>query len=175
MSQIQDTGVDAPYAEFMSRAYAMELEAAERYGQFAEQLEAHNNQEVGALFRKLAKVEALHAKRILIDMRWPNPPSSAVRHQWPAGEAPETGAFEELHYLMQPYHALQIALQCELRAQKYFEAIASSDAPPSVRKAAAEMAEEEREHVTMVKEWLAKLPKPQNGWDYDPDSPNISD
>lgn len=175
MSQTKETGLDTPYAEFMSRAYAMELDAAERYAQFAEQLESHNNREVAALFRKLAQVEGLHAKRILIDMRWPNAPRAAVTPQWPGGEAPETPPFEELHYLMQPYHALQIALQCEQRAQHYFEAIATSDAPASVRKAAAEMAEEEREHVTMVLEWLAKVPKPENGWDYDPDPPRMGD
>jgi rubrerythrin len=175
MSQTQDTGVDSPYAEFMCRAYAMELEAAERYAQFAEQLDSHNNREVAALFRKLAQVEGLHAKRILIDMRWPSAPRAAVAPEWPQGEGPETAAFEELHYLMQPYHALQIALQCEERAQKYFESIAASDAPAEVRKAAAEMAQEEAEHVALVKEWLAKVPQPESGWDYDPDPPRYSD
>ena len=53
------------YAEFMSQAYSMELEATERYAQFAEQLDTHNNREVAQLFRKLSTIEALHAKRIL--------------------------------------------------------------------------------------------------------------
>ena len=59
----------------MARAYAMELEATERYAQFAEQLDTHNNREVAQMFRKLAAVEALHAKRILEEMHWPSMPA----------------------------------------------------------------------------------------------------
>jgi len=44
-----------------------------------------------------------------------------------------------------------------------------------VRKAAAEMAEEEREHVRLIQEWLAKVPPPERGWDDDPDPPNVAD
>ncbi len=44
------------YADFMAQAYAMELEAAERYAQFAEQLDTHKNREVAALFRKLSAI-----------------------------------------------------------------------------------------------------------------------
>ena len=65
------------YADFMSRAYTMELEATERYTQFAEQLETHNNREVASLFRKLAEIEKLHAKRILEEMQWPSVPALA--------------------------------------------------------------------------------------------------
>ena len=43
------------HADFMARAYALELEASERYAQFADQLETHNNPEVAKLFRKLAE------------------------------------------------------------------------------------------------------------------------
>ena len=35
--------------EFMARAYAMELEAHERYTLFAEQLDTHNNAEVAPI------------------------------------------------------------------------------------------------------------------------------
>ena len=44
------------YADFMAQAYSMELEATERYAQFAEQLDTHNNREVAELFRKLSKI-----------------------------------------------------------------------------------------------------------------------
>ena len=59
------------YADFMARAYTMEIEAQERYQQFAEQLETHNNTEVAQVFRKLAEIEGKHAKHILSQMRWP--------------------------------------------------------------------------------------------------------
>ena len=163
------------YEEFMARAYTMELEAIERYAQFAEQLDTHNNKEVANLFRKLSQIETLHAKRILEEMRWPSMPALGAAYAWEGPEAPETAPFGDLHYLMQPYHALEIALQCESQAQQYYESIAASKAPRRVRSAAAEMAEEEREHVQLIRDWLKKVPKPGAGWDRDPDPPRIGD
>jgi rubrerythrin len=163
------------YAEFMSRAYAMELEATERYAQFAEQLDTHNNKEVAGLFRKLSQIESLHAKRILEEMHWPRMPALTPAYAWETPEGPETAPFDSLHYLMQPYHALEIALRCEMQAQQYYEGIAASKAPSRVRAAAAEMAEEERDHVQLIRAWLKKVPKPAAGWDQDPDPPRMSD
>lgn len=174
MSTSEKLAIDAAYADFMARAYTMEFEATERYTQFAEQLETHNNLEVAQLFRKLADIEALHAKRILEEMRWPALPAMPVPYAW-EGEAPETAPFESVHYLMQPYHALEIALRGELRAEKYFGDIARSAAPASVRAAAAQMAEEEREHVTLIRNWMKRVPQPKAGWDDDPDPPRISE
>ena len=163
------------YADFMARAYAMELEANERYAQFADQLDTHNNREVAQMFRKLAGVEALHAKRILEEMNWPSMPALPPAFAWETPEGPETAPFEQLHYLMQPFHALEIALKCELQAQKYFEDIAASKAPASVRKAATEMADEEREHVRLIRDWMKRVPQPKPGWDEDPDPPRTTE
>ena len=163
------------YADFMARAYAMELEANERYGQFADQLDTHNNREVAQMFRKLAGVEALHAKRILEEMNWPSMPALPPAFAWETPEGPETAPFDQLHYLMQPFHALEIALKCELQAQKYFEEIAASKAPAAVRKAASEMADEEREHVRLIRDWMKRVPQPKPGWDEDPDPPRTTE
>ena len=161
--------------DFMSRAYAMELEATERYAQFAEQLDTHNNREVAQLFRKLSQIEGLHAKRILEEMGWPSVPALPPAFAWESTEAPETAPFDALHYLMQPWHALEIALRCELQAVQYFDGIAAGDVPERVRAAAKEMAEEEREHVALIKEWMKKVPRPAPGWDEDPDPPRLSE
>ena len=163
------------YADFMAQAYTMELEATERYAQFAEQLDTHNNREVADLFRKLSAIEALHAKRILEEMGWPSLPALPVAFAWAKGEGPESAPLDSLHYLMQPYHALQLALQCEQRAQKHFEGIAAGKAPKKVRPPAAERAEEERERVRLINEWLARVPKPGAGWDEDPDPPRMTE
>jgi rubrerythrin len=159
----------------MSRAYAMELEATERYAQFAEQLDTHNNREVAQLFRRLAQIEGLHAKRILEEMRWPSVPALPPAFAWESAEAPETAPFDALHYLMRPWHALEIALRCELQAVQYFDGIAAAAVPERVRAAAKEMAEEEREHVALIKEWMKKVPRPAPGWDEDPDPPRMSE
>ena len=163
------------YAEFMSRAYAMELEAHERYAQFAEQLDTHNNRDVAQMFRKLAHIESLHAKRILEEMHWPSMPALPPAYAWQSTEAPETAPQDAVHYLMQPYHALEIALRCEQQAQKYFEDIAKAKVPPAVRAAALEMAEEEREHVRLIHDWMRRVSPPPSGWDEDPDPPHQSE
>jgi len=163
------------YEDFMARAYAMELEATERYAQFAEQLDAHNNGEVARLFRKLAEIEALHAKRILDEMKWPSIPALPPVYAWEGPEGPETAPFDSLHYLMQPWHALEIALRCELDAQKYYEDIAASRSPAQVRDAAREMAADEAEHVRLIREWMQRVPQPKPGWDEDPDPPHVNE
>jgi rubrerythrin len=167
--------VSDDYAEFMSRAYAMELEATERYAQFAEALDTHNNREVAGLFRKLADIEALHAKRILEEMKWPSMPALPPAYAWDTPEGPETAPFESLHYLMQPRHALEIALRCEEQALAYYEGIASGSVPQNVRDAANEMAAEEKEHVRLIREWMKKVPVPPEGWDEDPDPPRMNE
>lgn len=164
-----------PYVNFMARAYAMELEATDRYAGFAEQLEAHNNIEVAQLFRKLSDIEALHARRILSESGRSSMPALAPVSGWDDPEGPETAPFDSLHYLMQPYHALEIALRCELKAQKYFEDIAAGAVSPRVRAAAAEMAAEEREHAQLIRDWMSRVPRPEAGWDHDPDPPRTSE
>jgi len=163
-------------ADFLARAWAMELEAAERYATFADAMEAHNNLEVAELFRKLARIEQLHADQLLeedLARHRPALPPAGIR--WDEGEGPETAAPDELHYRMQPYHALQIALECEKRAYKFFADFASSATDLKVRKAAREMAEEEAEHVALIEDWLRRVPPPEEDWMHDPDPPVVSD
>jgi rubrerythrin len=148
------------FAEFMKRAYAMELEASTRYAEFADQMEVANNSDVAQLFRKLAGIEKLHAKKILEQMGWKTPPADLEPFRWEGLEGAETGETNDLHYLMLPYHALQIALRNEERAARFFASIARRDLPRAVLDAAHEMAEEEREHVELVKAWMARVPKP---------------
>ena len=52
-------------AEFMAQALAMEREAAQRYAEFADAMDVHNNPEVAALFRKMATIERKHAAQIM--------------------------------------------------------------------------------------------------------------
>jgi len=163
-------------ADFLARAWAMEVEAAERYATFADAMEAHNNPEVAELFRKLARIEQLHADQLLeedLARRRPALPPAGIR--WENGEGPETASQDELHYRMQPYHALQIALECEKRANKFFADFASSATDAKVRKAAHEMAAEEAEHVGLIEDWLKRVPPPEEDWMHDPDPPVVSD
>jgi rubrerythrin len=160
------------YADFMVQAYAMENDARDRYTEFAEQMEVHNNRDIAQMFRKLARIEGLHADKILQEMGWTKPPSSAEAWMWRHSEAPESAPLGELHYLMQPYHALQLALECEQRAASFFTGITRSTAPTDVKRIAREMAAEEREHIRLIREWMKKVAKPGADWDRDPDPPH---
>jgi len=164
------------WEDFLARAWAMEIEAAERYASFADAMDQHNNREAAELFRKLARIEQLHADQLLEEnpsKRAPVLPPGGLR--WDGGEGPETAAPSELHYRMQPYHALQIALACEKKANKFFAGYASRTADAKVRKAAREMAEEEAEHVRLIEDWLKRTPVPEKDWQHDPDPPLVSD
>ena len=161
----------ATVAELMSYAYAMEAEAAERYAEFADAMEAHNNAEVAELFRKLARIEHLHGEQVLQAMGWASPPAPRGEFRWLGTEAPESGDRSELHYLMHPYHALKIAHQNEQRAFDFFGHVARNAGSTAVRKAAAEIEEEEREHVRLIEEWLKRKPQPPADWAFDPDPP----
>lgn len=164
------------YADFMAQAYAMELDAAERYAEFADQMEVHNNPDVASLFRKLAEIEGLHARQILEEMGWPSMPSPVYALQWDTGEPPETAPADALHYRMRPWHALQLALDNERRAEAFLTGIAKARRTPAeVRKLALEMAADEREHQRLIREWMARVPKPEAGWERDPDPPSFSD
>jgi len=166
-------GVAAPRTleEFMAQALAMEHEAAARYAEFADAMEMHNNREVAELFRKMATIEGKHAAQIMAEMGWTQPPASTVSMAWEGFEAAETIAVDDVHYLMQPWHALQLALAAEERAERFFAHLAGVATTPSVRKAALELHEEEREHVALIKAWMKKVPKPERDWAIDPDPP----
>jgi rubrerythrin len=168
-------GPVASTSEFMAYAYAMELEAAERYAEFADSMEMHNNREVAELFRKLSRIEQLHADQILEQMGWKQAPVTSADVRWQGVEGPETGDPTELHYLMQPYHALQIALHNEKRARDFFAHLAKVTKDAGVRAGAREMEEDEDEHVRLVEEWIARTPKPDANWEADQDPPVLSD
>jgi rubrerythrin len=160
--------------QFMAYAYAMEVEAVERYTELAEQMSTHHNREVSELFAKLARIEGKHRDQILARMNRASPPETGV-FRWETPEGPETTDYGELHYLMQPYHALKLAEHNERRAVEFFERFAAARVPAAVREAAREMAEEEREHVRLIQEWLARVPPPEPGWDEDMDPPAVAD
>jgi rubrerythrin len=161
-------------AEFMAQAWAMEVEASDRYAELADLMATHNNREVSELFAKLARIEGKHRDQIAAQMGWTSPPD-AVGCRWETPEGPETTDYGELHYLMQPWHALKLAEHNERRAVEFFERFAAARVPAEVRTAALEMAADEREHVRLIEEWLARVPPPEPGWDEDPDPPAVAD
>lgn len=160
----------------MAQALVMEREAVARYTELAEMMETHNNLEVAALFRKMAEYEGHHVAQIQADMGWADD-SIAARQAgaWAGPESPESVPVDEMHYLMHPWHALQLALAAEQRAVAFFEDLAQRATTDTVRRAAEEMRDEEVEHVELVRSWLEKVPQPEESWADDPDPPRYID
>lgn len=162
--------------DLMTQALAMEREAVARYQELADIMETHNNTEVAALFRQMAGYEQHHVDHILTNMGWaPDVVTPLNGGMWTTPEAPESVAFEDVHYLMHPWHALKLALAAERRAQAFFEQMLAGAVNEAVRAAAIEMRDEEAEHVTLIEGWLAKVPKPDDDWAEDPDPPRYID
>jgi rubrerythrin len=159
--------------ELMAHALAIEIEACERYTELADIMETHNNRDVATLFRRMAAIERRHAEAIRVEMGWPADQAPVVERA--AAEGPETVEPGDLHYLMQPYHALEVALAAEERAERFFRELARSATTASVRDAAQALAEEEREHVALVREWMTRVPPPQRDWAVDPDPPRYNE
>jgi len=160
--------------EFMSFACAMEVEAAERYAELADQMSTHHNREVAELFARLSRIEGKHRDQVLARMGWASCPDTHA-FAWESPEGPETTDYGDLHYLMTPFHALKLAEHNERRAAEFFARLAQARLPAKVRALALEMAEEELEHVQLIQEWLARVPLPEPGWNEDPDPPNVAD
>jgi rubrerythrin len=166
----------ATVGDLLLRAHAMEVEAAERYDEFAGQMELHNNPEVEALFRKLAGIERKHADSLAADLAARGIQAVARAPLGDRGEEGlETAAAGALHYLMTPYHALEIALQNEQRALMFFRLLAEVAVSAELRDLAHEFAREEAEHVELLQQWLARTTKPRDDWAYDPDEPRMPD
>ena len=160
----------ATTAELLAHAFLVETEASERYGLLADQMETHNNPEVAALFRKLERIEGLHADKIRARAgETPLPTIKPWESKWPGPESPEAVDLGEAHYLMTPWQALQMALKAEKNAFAFFDAMARTATDPEIKDLATEFAEEELEHVHLVLEELKKHPPPDTDWSHDPD------
>lgn len=169
-------GATSSIGTLMTYALWLELDAVERYRELADAMEMHNNRDVSELFRKMSTIEGKHVDKIMKQMGWTKvPPLPQGAAPWPGFESPETAAHDDVHYLMQPYHALALALKGEERAHRFFESLARAATTPAVKRAAIEMAEEEREHVELVRAWMAKVPRPDDDWNDDPDPPRYTD
>lgn len=163
-------------SELLAHALALEVEAVERYSDLAQLMQTHNNREVAALFTRMSEIEKLHVEEIRRQIsarkltRLPG-----IEYKWITAEGPETTDPADLHYLMTPYQALALALLNEQRACDFYKGVQAASPEGESRALAGELAEEEEEHVALIKAWLAKVPPPGEDWDYDDDQPNIQD
>ena len=158
--------------DLLAVAYQIEIDAVERYNVLADQMETHNNPELVKIFRDLARAEGIHGeeiRRLAGDFDVVNHARQIAR--FGRMDSPEEAELGSAHYMMTPWHALQLSLAGEKRALAYFTFIVETATDPKVKTMAAELVEEEAEHVNLVNRLLLRYPPPGDSWAEDPDPP----
>jgi rubrerythrin len=168
MTRAEDRPEISSLADLFAIAYQIEIDAVARYRLLADQMEAHNNAELVAMFRDLARAEGLHAEEIRrlagdIDVT-----AHAVRlGAWKSGESPEEADLNAAHYLMTPWHALKMALAGEERALAFYRSIVETAEDANIKAMAAEFVNEETEHVELCQRLLRRHQAPPDSWSHD--------
>jgi len=153
--------------EFLAYAVNLESEAATRFGQLADAMDACGNREVGRLFRRLSDYSRLH----LADARARSgfrdiPKMKPGEFIWPGLESPETAAIWAADPFMGREEALEIALDAETASYDYYKSVLDATADPEIKVMAKEFAEEESEHVAELQKWIAAH-KSRQSWPAD--------
>jgi len=155
--------------EFLAHAVALEHEAADRYLELADMMEAHRNDAVSAVFRDMTRFSQMHHDEIkarvgAIEL----PQLKSWEYRWRS--PPEVGGEEGFDYMIEAYNALKYARGNESRAMQYYRSVAEESTDPEVRRLAKEFANEETGHVAALDKWIALTPRPSTTWQDDPDS-----
>ena len=154
-------GTSKPYSmpEFLAHAIAMETEAADRYHELADMMEAHGNMEVSKLFRDMTRYSEMH--RDSIKERAANvelPQLRSWQYRWVT--PPEVGDEYGFDYALHPYHALEYARTNELQAMRFYQKVAYTAQDEKLEKLATDFANEEEEHAAAINKLLEMTLRP---------------
>jgi rubrerythrin len=142
--------------ELLAHALAMETEAAERYGELADQMETHRKAAVAVIFRRLEKAEQKHLAELTEMCRGVTLPHYAPwDFKWHGAESPEAIDTGRVSYQLTVRGAVELALEHEHQALTFYAGVAEHATDAEVVRLAREFAEEEREHVGWLEGWLA--------------------
>lgn len=161
--------MDFALPEFLAHAVALEQEAAERYLELADMMEAHRNDAVSSVFRSMTRFSQMHCDSIKLRIgSLELPKLKSWEYRW--SSPPEVGGEEGFDYMIEPYNALKYARANEVRAMQFYRAAAEGSSDAEVRRLATEFASEEAEHVAALDKWIALTPRPSTTWEDDPDT-----
>lgn len=156
--------------DLLDLAIMAEEEAAERYAEFADQMELHHNMPASRLFRGIHERELEHLGRLRDERRGRSDRPAAVQplHFFDPVEAP---SYERAHYKMTPRQILEVALEAERNAAAFYGSLVKNLRDDEARAVARACREEEIRHVEQVEEELRKLPPTSPTWEEDHDEP----
>jgi rubrerythrin len=158
--------------ELLAHALAMETEAAERYGELADQMEIHRKTAVAAIFRRLEKAEKEHLGDLAeLCSKFELPHIAPWDYKWSHAESPEAIAFTQVNYQLSVRQAILLAFEHERRAAEFYARIALNATDTEVRKLARQFAEEEQQHIGWLEAWLAECGPGDALASEDPDPP----
>ncbi len=147
----------AALPELLAHALAIETEAAERYGELAEQMETHRKAEVASIFRRLERAEKKHLAELTDLCKTVALPHYAPwDFKWDGAESPEAIDTGRVSYQLTVEGAVLLALEHERKALDFYAGIADTARAADVRTLARQFAEEEQQHVGWLEAWLAK-------------------
>ena len=149
----------ATLEELLAHAQILEREAVERYRELADQMLVHHQPELAELFLTMARVEDQHVDKVeeLAGGR-ALPRLAPWELRWPTLESPVRVPIGHERFRMRPRRALAWVLACAERAYDFFAGVASSSPDPAARRTAGELAEEERQHAVLLRDWLVRYP-----------------
>jgi rubrerythrin len=138
-------------------AILVEEEARERYGELAEQLATHHNQEVARFFQRMVQVETSHESVLTSRRRtlFRDQPRKVTREMIFDVEAP---AYDDARADMSVRQALEMARTAETKARDFFVRALAVIRDPEVSDFFLQLRDEEVEHLHLVEAQLAKLP-----------------
>jgi len=140
--------------ELFALAHAMENEAANRYGELAEDMRRQNKDDLASVFTQLAAAEREHVESVA---RWSQsrrgkaPDSSLVRWEGLETFDENTATEVKTSRLMTPYRALAMAVRNEERAFAFWSYLAAYSEDPEIKKTSETMAREELGHVATLR------------------------
>jgi rubrerythrin len=142
---------------FLAHAVELEREAARRFEELAESMQADRNVEVGKFFRQMAVFSRKHLALAMERGGFHSLPAlSADEYTWPDGVSPEQFDWIGVDSMMDVGNALDLALDGERRGHAFYAGIAAMTRDPEVKAMANEFAAEEAEHVAILEKWIAR-------------------
>ena len=134
--------------EFLAYSIKLEQEAALRFGELADSMDACGNREVGKLFRQLSEYSKLHLADAMARSGFREIPAKKPGDfEWPGLESPEAAAI----WAADP----MIGVSRRLRSPWPPKSVLDTTTDPEIKAMAKEFVIEESEHVAELQKWIA--------------------